>query len=142
MNELKTIDVITLEYLSSYLIEQRNNIEFIIKDFGEIKNDNGHGTFFLTPKNSLFTVLWIYIKDDQIKSVGFGGTHLGLTLNELYSFYDNYKEGFNRYDDEYIYTFYKLDVNYAIQISSKDKLMDNKRVIKNIYIYRLIYNKY
>ena len=116
-------------------IQNRNSFKCVVADFGEIEKDNGHGTFFLKPKNPLFKVFWIYCKDEEIISVGFGGPHLGLSLSDLYSFYKNYTEGFSGYDEEYVYVFYlSQDYKYTVKITSPAKLFESGEIIENIPI--------
>lgn len=133
--EIRNIGVSELQYLADYFLQNRNSIEQVTVDFGEIESNNGYGTFFLKPINPLFKVFWVYYKDDKIISVGFGGPELGLTLKKLYSVYDKYNGGFSRYDEEYVYVFYSSeDYKYTIKINSTEKLFRGNEIINDILI--------
>jgi len=135
MMELKKIGVGELQYLAAYFLQNRNSVENVVADFGEIEKNNGYGTLFLKPKNALFKVFWIYSKDNRIMTVGFGGPNLGLSLNELYSVYTNYNEGFNRYDEEYVYVFYSSkSYKYTVKITSSSKLFEGEQIIDDVQI--------
>ena len=60
MLELKKMDIKGLQILVEYLLRNQNSVETIILDFGEVSNDNGYGTVFLKPKNTLFKVFWVH----------------------------------------------------------------------------------
>lgn len=135
MIELRKIGVNELKYLADYFLQNRVKIEQVIADFGEIDKENGYGTFFLKPKNPLFRVFWIYCKDYEIISVGFGGPHLGLSLSDLHSVYKNFTEGFSRYDEEFVYVFYSSqDYKYTIKVTSAFKLFEDGKMISNVPI--------
>lgn len=135
MRSLEKIGINELQYLVNYFFQNKNNIERVVIDFGDIKSDNGHGTFFLKPINPLFKVFWIHCNNGRITSIGFGGRQLGLLLIDLYSVYGNHNEGFSRYDDEYIYVFYSSeDYNHTIKVTSSEKLFEDGNIINNIPI--------
>jgi hypothetical protein len=135
MEEIEKLDINKLQELASYLLLNRNQVERVISEFGEVKADNGYGTFFLQPKYSVFKVIWVHEQMDRIESAGFGGEHLGLYLYDLYTFYNQLTEGFSRYDNEYIYVFFSpRNDNYTIKILSKDKLIEREEIINNIEI--------
>lgn len=132
MIEIEKIDLRGLNLLVDYLLQNRDKIEKVIKDFGEIVKDNGHGTVFLKPKNPLLKVFWIYQQNGRIETVGLGGQHLDLTLNEIYSLYNNYEEGYSRFESEYIYVFFKSNhYTHTIKITSPEKLMDGNKVFRD-----------
>lgn len=135
MIELKKIGLQGLNILVDYLLRNRDNIESVIKDFGEIIKDNGHGTVFLKPKNPLLNVFWICQKNGRIETVGLGGQQLDLTLSEIYNLYNNYEEGYSRFESEYIYVFFKSNhYTHTIKITSSEKLMDKNKVFRNINV--------
>ena len=97
--------------------------------------NNGYGTIFLQPINQLFKVISIYSSDGQIISVGFGGPHLGLSLESLLYAYNLNSDGFVPYDNDHVYVFYSSEnIQYTIKITSKNKLLENGKIINNIPI--------
>lgn len=124
-----------LSLLIDYFLQNRNKINKVINDFGEIAKDNGHGTIFLSPKISIFKVFWIHQQNGRIDVVGLGGPQLGLTLKQICSKYNNYKEGFSRFEDKYIYVFFEAkEYTHTIKITSSEKLMEGRNIIKDIDI--------
>lgn len=129
------IETTELQLIANYLLQNKDNIEQVISDFGEVESDNGHGTLFLKPKCQLFKVVWIYIQDGKITSAGFGGPHLGLTLKSLISTYKKNNEGYVPYDNEYVYVFYSSDdFRYTVKIDSKNKLFKKEEIINDVPI--------
>ena len=139
MIEFSKIGAGELQIIADYLLQNKNNIKQVISDLGNIENNNGYGTLFLHPKNSLFKVVWIYSKDGQISSVGIGGPQLGLSLKDLVFAYKKNSEGYVPYDSEHVYVFYSsVDSMYTVKITSKDKLLENGEIIYYIPINRLV----
>jgi hypothetical protein len=135
MIDLKKMDIEELIELIEYLLQNRNNIETVINDFGEVIKDNGNGTVFLKPRNPLLKVFWIYQQNGLIKTVGLGGAHLHLTLEEIYEMYNNYEEGYSRFENQFIYVFFKSNhYTHTIRITSSVKLMDKKEIVNNIRV--------
>jgi hypothetical protein len=135
MMEIKHIGINELQLLVKYFFLNQNKKEAVFNDFGEQVCNNRYGTIFLKPKNPLFNVFWIHLQNNNIETIGFGGLDLGLTLHDIYNHYSFYKEGFNRYDDEYVYVFYdKEEYEYLIKITSDEKLLENRKIIKDIPI--------
>ena len=137
MAENSSVNIETLQKLAEYFHRNKANIKSIYEDFGEFSFDNGHGTIFLKPKNSLFKVLYVHQENSVISTVGIGGENLGLTLEELYNFYNKYAKTYSHYDDGYNYVFYSPNnINYALMIFSKEKILYGKSILKNIDINR------
>jgi|ERR1700694_956649 len=133
MIETDKLDISKLEGLVSYFLQNRHHIQKVIIDFGLPEKENGVGTIFLRPKNDIFKVFWIHQSNDQITSVGMGGPNLGLFVQDLLSYYKNFEEGFERYDDEYIYAFYSEEnKTHTIKVRSHEKIIDDARLIANI----------
>jgi hypothetical protein len=90
----------------------------------------------LEPRNDLFRVFWINVKNDVIESMGFGGPDSEITLEQLYSAYPNHREGFSIYDDLYEYVFYKSAAfSPTIKITSRDKLFKDGVITQNVPVY-------
>ena len=135
MIEFTYIGIRELKIIAAYLLQNKDNIEQIISEFGDIENNNGYGTIFLRPKNQLFKVISIHSEDGQILAVGFGGPQLGLSLKEVFLAYKRNEEGYIPYDSEYVYVFYRSDdYNYTIKITSKKKLLEKGEIINDIPI--------
>lgn len=138
MIEIKKIDLNALQVLVDYFLQNRNNIQGVISDFGIVEKDNEYGTLFLRPTNPLFKVFWISLRNNTIKSIGFGGSHLGLFLEDLHSVYQYHTEGYSHYDEEYVYVFYiKENYIYTVNITSSEQLFKDGNVINNISINRI-----
>ena len=132
------IGIEELRLLADFLLQNRNDPQFIIDEFGEVSSNNGYGTFFLTPKNPVFATFWIYEKENKLVAIGFGGTKPGLKLKDLYSAYPKFAEEFSRYDNEYVYAFFKGDsYTYTIKIFAKAPLFREGKILENIDIDRL-----
>lgn len=126
------MDVNELQTVVTYILQNQDDLEKIIGEFGEVTNDNGYGTIFLKPKNSLFKVFWIYQQSNKVRSIGFGGPDLGLTVKDLYSYYKGYKESYNHHDDEYVYIFSSPNYpTHTIRVSSSNRLMEGENIISN-----------
>lgn len=139
MNEFAKIGIIELKIIADYLLKNKGNVEKVISYFGDVENNNGYGTLFLHPKNQILKVVWIYCKDGEISSVGFGGPQLDLTLKCLVLAFKKTSEGYVPYDSEHVYVFYSSeDSMYTIKITSKAKLLENGEIINDIPINRLV----
>jgi hypothetical protein len=139
MIEFSKIGVGELQIIADYLLQNKSKVEQVIFDFGDIEKDNGYGTLFLHPKNPLFKVISVHVKDGQISSVGIGGPQLGLSLKDLVFAYQKNSEGFVPYDSEHVYVFNTPgDFKYTVKITSKDKLLENREIINDIPINRLV----
>lgn len=127
------IGIDELRPLADFLLQNRNDIQAIIKEFGEVSSNNGYGTFFLIPSNPVFKTFWVYEKENKMEAIGFGGPNLGLKLKDIYSVYPKYTEAFSRYDDMYVYFFVENDsYTYGVQIYSKDRLLEEGQMLGNI----------
>jgi hypothetical protein len=127
-----------LDFLIDYFKQNQNNLKNVIDDFGEIESKNDYGTLFLTSKNPLFRIFWICQTNGKINTIGFGGPNLGLNLDELFLMYPNHTEGFLIYDDLYVYVFFKSkEYDHTVKITSKDKVIENDKVVNNIEINRI-----
>ncbi|MFI5160457.1 MAG: hypothetical protein ACHQHN_04230 [Sphingobacteriales bacterium] len=133
-----TLTVDKIDLLANFFLKNQTSMKNVIKSFGEIVSDNGHGTFFLKPINPLFKAFWVFIAAEKIQAVGMGGSGIALSLEEIYSEYPKYLDGFNIYDDQYEYVFHKNgEYTYTIKISLKEKALLNGIVVKNLNVNQL-----
>jgi len=133
MIELEKLSVERIGVIALYLLKNQNNIENVIAEFGNVFINNGFGTLFLTPKHAIFKVFWLFLNEDRLETVGFGGRDLGLTFEDLFATYKYCNEGFNIYDDEYEYVFFdSKDYEYTLKIKSKISLVENGKLVNNI----------
>jgi hypothetical protein len=129
------IGIDELRLLADFLLQNRNDTQIIIDEFGKVSSNNGYGTFFLIPKNPIFKTFWVYEKENKLGAIGFGGPELGLKLEDIYSNYSKYAEEFSRYDNEYVYAFFENDsYTYMIKIFAKEPLFQEGKILKNIDI--------
>lgn len=135
MFEINSVNIETLQKIAEYFHQNKTNINTIYEDFGEYSFDNGYGTIFLKPKNYLFKVVWVHQENNFLTTIGLGGENLGLTLEELYSFYNRPVKTYNHYDDGYNYVFSSPShTRHALMIFSKEEIMDGRSILKNINI--------
>ncbi len=135
MRKFNKMGIEDLQVLVSYVLEKRNDIAYLISAFGKVASNNGHGTVFLTPTDPIFKVVWIYEKNGKVETVGLGGQFWTLKLSDLLAFYKRYTESFSRYDDEYVYVFFRNEeCSHAIKISSKDPLLQEGKVLSDINV--------
>ena len=128
------IEIDELGLLAHFLLQNRNDPQIIIAEFGEVSSNNGHGTYFLIPKNPVFKTFWVYQKEDKLEAAGFSGPHLGLKLQDIYANYSKYAEEFSRYDNEYVYAFFENNSTYMIKIFAKEPLFRQGEMVDNIDI--------
>jgi hypothetical protein len=122
-----------IRLLADFLLKNRNDVQIIIDEFGEVSSNNGYGTIFLIPQNPVFKTFWVYEKENKLGAIGFGGPGLGLKLKDIYSVYLQYTEAFSRYDDSYVYTFVENDnYTYRVQFYSKNRLLEEGKMLENI----------
>ncbi|MDB5158583.1 MAG: hypothetical protein JWR50_3290 [Mucilaginibacter sp.] len=120
---IEQLNIASLESIVSYLLKNRFDAKKLLTEFGDVIMDNGHNTFFLKPRNEIFSVLSMYLENNKINSIRFGGLNFELELKDLIKFYPKFNEGFIPYDDNYVYVFYKDEErDYTIEITSKVKL--------------------
>jgi len=135
MESFTKIGIEEIKFLSNYLLQNRNNGEFIINDLGVVSTTNGYGSTFLTPYDPLFKTICIHEIEGKAQSLSFGGPKLGLTLLELVTVFKFHTEHYSRYDDGFHYFFYeKEDFTYTIRVFSKSKLFDGDKMLDNIEI--------
>jgi hypothetical protein len=119
----EVLNIQSLIEIISYLIQNRDNKEKIIGVFGEVTHDNGYGSLFLNSENKRVWIHYIFVENDLVKSAGIRASKSQLKIKELVEFSKYFKEGFERYDDLYIYVFHKdIGSDYAVKITSKEKL--------------------
>ncbi len=140
--EKLTIDAI--EMLADYLMLNRNNIENVIADFGEIKMENGFGTYFLTPTDPFFATFYVHQDNSKVKSIGFGSVNLGITLQDIYEAYPVYRSGFVPYDDAYHCYFHKIkNATHSISMIFRDEpIIRDGRIVPNINVNGLTISLY
>ena len=73
MFEIDAINIETLQQLAEYFHRNKSYIEKIYADFGAYSFNNGYGTIFLKPKNSLFKVFYNTRKTISFKRWVLGG---------------------------------------------------------------------
>lgn len=119
------LNIQSLLEIISYLIQNRDNKEKIIEDFGGVKLDNGYGSLFLNSENKMVCIHYICVENDMVKSAGIGASTSQLKLKDLVGFSKYFNEGFERYDDQYVYVFYQdIGSEYSIKMESKEKLTE------------------
>jgi hypothetical protein len=135
MKKFDKIGIEELHYLVEFILEKKDNIADLIDAFGVVASNNGIETVFLSPTDPNFKVVWIYQKDARVESVGLGGPSWQLRVSDLLKFYKNFREGFDRYDNEYGYAFYQeVSFTHSVVIHSTNRLFNDSGVLNDINV--------
>ena len=132
MVDIKEINIGSLDRLASYFVENRKNVQQVIIDLGEVREDNGYGSVFLKPFNPLFKMIWVHQEENSLKSVGLGGPEIKVSFRDLCEAYEVVNHGFIPYDSNHVYAFQKKgNQQYTILVYSSDKLMDGIKILQD-----------
>lgn len=134
------IGIIEFEIICQNIQSNRENVNKIIAEIGEIDFENGVGTTFLKPSNKLLKYFWINVKDNEINSFGFGGS-LDFSLKDISDIYVFQREVYNRYDDVHNSVFTSKEFPfYTVSVPSGvkqfiDLVLKSDKIVNEIAIH-------
>jgi hypothetical protein len=119
MNNKKEIDLFFLENFFNELIPHYRNKHYLINKVGDVDNENGYNTYFLTPYNKYFKKINLYFEESNLRSVTIFA-NFDFRFNDLVERYGQYREHYSYHDDLYLYFFNENnEIPYFIEYESK-----------------------
>lgn len=135
IENIQQVDTSNFNELITYLSLNRHNISDLEREFGEKYLDNGYGSIFYLPKNTIFKKIIVQLQDNIINGFSFIG-NFDISFNDIKNKYGEYREEYSFRDNLYFYFFKEIDNTFLIELILENNInvINDKEGIKQFSI--------
>lgn len=135
IENIQQVNTSNFNQLITYLSLNRHNISDLEREFGEKYLDNGYGSIFYLPKNTIFKKIIVQLQDNIINRFSFIG-NFDISFNDIKNKYGEYREEYSFRDNLYFYFFKEIDNTFLIELILENNIdiINDKEGIKQFSI--------